>query len=167
MTVTADYDEDIVAWAEHQAALLRSLAERVPGLPNDLDLLNLAEEIEGVGQTHTNSARSFMRLILVHVIKATSVTNDHVRGHWRAQVLVFHGELRDVVTASMRRKIDIDVLWQRSIREAKAALEAEGDKIQRGLPRLSPFSFDDLVDAYFDFDTAVARIAAARQNSAA
>ena len=117
--------------------------------------------------THAHSARSVMRLVVVRVIKAASVGNDQVRGHRRAEVLVFHGELRDVVTASMRRKIDIVVLWQRSIREAKAALEAEGDKIRRGLPRLSPISFDDLIDADFDFDTAVARIAAARQNSAA
>ena len=40
------YEDDIYAWAEQQAAALRRLAGTRRELPNELDLENLAEEIE-------------------------------------------------------------------------------------------------------------------------
>ena len=43
------YDEDILVWSEQQAAALRSLASRLD-LPNELDLANVIEEIEDVGE---------------------------------------------------------------------------------------------------------------------
>ena len=51
MTQAALYDEDIYAWAQHQARVLRGLAGANLGLPNDLDLdlEHVAEEIEEVG----------------------------------------------------------------------------------------------------------------------
>jgi len=39
------YDEDVVAWAQEQAALLRS------GRISEIDLANIAEEIEDVGKS--------------------------------------------------------------------------------------------------------------------
>ena len=43
------YDNDVYAWAEQQAAVLRGLAAR-RDLPNELDLANVIEGIEDVGQ---------------------------------------------------------------------------------------------------------------------
>ncbi|MGQ9371191.1 DUF29 family protein [Azospirillum sp. ST 5-10] len=43
------HDEDVFAWSQHQAAVLRGLAAR-RGRPNDLDLDHLAEEIEDLGR---------------------------------------------------------------------------------------------------------------------
>ncbi len=42
------YDEDVVAWAEQQAAALRALGAR-PDLSNALDWENVIEEVESVG----------------------------------------------------------------------------------------------------------------------
>jgi hypothetical protein len=162
-----EYDDDIVAWSEHQAALLRSLAERVPGLPNDLDLLNLAEEIEDVGKSVVRSARSFLTLILTHLLKAASVGNDHAIAHWRAEVASFHRQFRDELTPSLKNHIDIDKQWKHAIKEARLQLAAEGDHLVKGPASRCSFGFEDIADPGFDFDTAVARIAATRQNSAA
>ena len=43
------YDNDVYAWAEQQAAVLRGLAAR-RDLPNELDLANVIEGIEDVGR---------------------------------------------------------------------------------------------------------------------
>src|SRR6266705_578176 len=45
------YDADILAWSEQQAAVLRDLARSRHDLPNELDLENVAEEIECVGRS--------------------------------------------------------------------------------------------------------------------
>jgi hypothetical protein len=163
----SDYDDDIIAWSERQAALLRALAGTVQGLPNDLDLLNIAEEIEDVGKSVVRAARSQIRLIFVHLIKASAVRNTQVIGHWRAEAATFHAQLLDERTLSLHRHVDVDREWERAVKLAREQLKANGDPPPSRPSRLSPFSFDDLVVDDFDFDAAVARLTATRQNSAA
>lgn len=63
MTGFARYDEDIVAWAEQQAALLRE------GRFAQLDLVNLAEEIEDVGKSEQRELANRMALLVAHLLK--------------------------------------------------------------------------------------------------
>jgi len=69
MDVSTLYDEDICAWAEQQMASLRRLAASRRDLPNELDLENIAEEIEDVGHAQRSAAESFIRMIFVYLIK--------------------------------------------------------------------------------------------------
>jgi hypothetical protein len=66
MDLPASYEEDFYAWSQHQAAILRRLAAGArAGLPNDLDLENVAEEIEGVGRSELAAVRSQLSVMLV------------------------------------------------------------------------------------------------------
>src|SRR3954454_13429718 len=65
MDQPASYDEDFLAWSEQQAAVLRELAGR-RGLPNELDLEHVAEEIEDLGRAEFNAVKSYIRQILAH-----------------------------------------------------------------------------------------------------
>ena len=62
------YEEDILIWSEQQAAALRKLAAR-RDLPNELDLENVAEEIEDVGKSELSKVEGFIRLILIDLVK--------------------------------------------------------------------------------------------------
>jgi hypothetical protein len=44
------YDDDYFAWLQEQAAALRRFAHDRRDLPNDLDVEQIAEEIEDVGK---------------------------------------------------------------------------------------------------------------------
>lgn len=57
------YDGDIVAWAYEQAELLRK------GKWEQLDIENLAEEIESVGRTEKRELRSRLAVLLAHLLK--------------------------------------------------------------------------------------------------
>ena len=57
------YEEDVIAWAEQQAALLRS------GQWALLDVDNIAEEIEDVGKSEKRALRSHLVVLLVHLLK--------------------------------------------------------------------------------------------------
>lgn len=59
------YEEDYFAWLREQAAALRRLAQDRRDLPNDLDVNQIAEEIEDVGKSEFRSTRSFIRNILI------------------------------------------------------------------------------------------------------
>ncbi|SEN26634.1 protein of unknown function DUF29 [Duganella sp. CF517] len=57
------YDEDVIAWAEQQAALLRS------GQWSRLDIDNIAGEIEDVGKSEKRALCHRMAVLVEHLIK--------------------------------------------------------------------------------------------------
>lgn len=57
------YEEDVIAWANEQAALLRA------GRFGQLDIEHLAEEIEDVGKSEQRELASRMAVLLAHLLK--------------------------------------------------------------------------------------------------
>ena len=152
------YDEDIYAWAQQQAEALRRLAETRRDLPNELDLENVAEEIEDVGKSELSKAESFIELMLVDLIKAVSVPNAMPYRAWGKEVRLFRAQLLKNLTRSMRAKIDMDDIWRLARLRADVDLTKEGDEIRADLPARSPLSLDDVIAADFEFEAAVARL---------
>ncbi|MGY2050315.1 DUF29 domain-containing protein [Methylobacterium sp. JK268] len=157
------YDEDVVAWAEKQAAALRALGAR-PDLSNVLDWDNVAEEVESVGRSEINAVEGALRVMLIHVIKLMSAPTAQSTRSWRAEIIAFHATARRRYTPSMRQRIDWDDLWQVSMADAAAALEMHGDVLVSGLPDRSPFTPEELVAKSFSLDWALLRLATTLQN---
>ena len=57
------YENDVIAWANEQAAFIRA------GQFNMLDLEHLADEIEDVGKSERRELRSRMAVLLAHLLK--------------------------------------------------------------------------------------------------
>ncbi|MEE8305203.1 MAG: DUF29 family protein [Candidatus Tectomicrobia bacterium] len=57
------YDKDFYAWTQHQAALLRTVTCA------ELDMLNLAEEIESLGKSQRRESRSRLRVLVMLLLK--------------------------------------------------------------------------------------------------
>ncbi|MFL5127321.1 MAG: DUF29 domain-containing protein [Microvirga sp.] len=151
------YDDDVYAWAKQQAAALRRLARTGRDLPNELDLENVAEEIEDVGKSELSKVESYIQLALVRLLKAASVPQARAYRKWMIEVRVFRAELLKNLTRAMRQNIDMDELWGLARLRAEADLLDNGDEISPNLPGRSPFSLEDLTAGEFDFDAAVAR----------
>ena len=158
MDVSTLYDEDICAWAEQQAASLRRLAASRRDLPNELDLENIAEEIEDVGHAQRSAAESFIRMIFVHLIKLAAAPQAPSAKHWRAEITTFHNDLLFRLTPSMPWRIDLDRVWRLALKEARVRLQAEDVEPDRafweGLKE-RPIEFEALVPADFDVDAAL------------
>jgi hypothetical protein len=101
------YEADFYAWTQHQAKLLRAL-KRLSGLPGELDLERVAEEVRDLGGAELNQVRSFIRQIFIHLIKAASDPNSRAVRHWKVEVANFHGELLDRYTPAMRPLIALE-----------------------------------------------------------
>jgi hypothetical protein len=115
------YDTDVLAWSEQQAAALRDLLAR-RDLPNQLDLANVIEEIEGVGRSELHAAESLIENILVHLIMlAADPEAPAVRG-WNAEITAWTATLRRRITPSMHTRIDLDSIWTDAVRIASAKL---------------------------------------------
>ena len=83
------YDDDVYAWAKQQADALRRLDRTGRDLPNELDLENVAEEIEDVGKSELSKVESYIQLALVRLLKAASVSQARAYRKWMIEVRVF------------------------------------------------------------------------------
>jgi len=57
------YDTDLAAWADETAELVRA------GRFDEIDLENLAEEIEALARSERKALRSQLKRLLLHLIK--------------------------------------------------------------------------------------------------
>lgn len=151
------YDDDIVTWAEEQAAALRALAQR-PDLSNVLDWENVVEEVESVGRSEIGAVQSALLQMLIHILKYVSAPLAQSTKSWRKEVLYFQTLAARDYRRSMRQRIDWDRLWADSMKLAAASLAIFGDKLVRGLPEALPFTPEELVAPDFDMDRALERL---------
>ena len=115
------YDDDIVTWAEQQAAAVRALASR-PDLSNALDWENIAEEIESLGRSQIQGVESALILVLVHVLKYLSAPAAQSTRSWRAEVVTFHATARRNYKRSMQQRIEWQDLWMTAKANAVVSL---------------------------------------------
>lgn len=158
MDQAARYEEDVFAWSQHQARVLRGLTERAAGLPNDLDLEHIAEEIEDLGISELNSVISHLEGMLIHLAKAASSPGALTVRHWLNEVDEHRRQARRRYTNAMRQRIDLESLWRSAGREAGAALRRYGE-VLAPLPPVCPFELSDLLSEVPNAEALVARLA--------
>lgn len=147
------YRDDIVAWSAAQAGALRRLRDGERA--NDLDWDNIIEEIEGVGGSQRDSVRSFLRLALLHAMKAAAWPESLSRHKWRNEIRVFLDEARDRITPSLRNGIVLAELH----RKARATvLDHRMPRPPRPLPATTDLTLDELLDEALDIDSLIARL---------
>ncbi len=122
--------------------MIRRLRGTARGLPNELDIENVAEKIASAGRSELATVQSFIRLVLLHLTKLAVETDSAAAGHWQSQVTGFHSDLMHRYAASMRQRIGIDELWATACQQASSSVNRE--TVDR-LPAHCPFDIDDLV----------------------
>ena len=110
------YDQDSLAWSLQQATLLRRHAagERVNGIDWD----HVVEEIEDVGLSQLNAVRSYLELILLHLLKLRGWPEESACRHWRHEIVTFQVRARARFSPSMRQKIDLAALYRDAVQDA-------------------------------------------------
>src|SRR5437016_3040413 len=93
MSGSSLYDDDILLWSEQQAEVIRRLATRRE-LSNELDIENVAEEIESVGRSELAAVESYLRPILVHLLKIYIDPQSEAARLWRGEIVAFHADAR-------------------------------------------------------------------------
>jgi len=135
----ARYDRDLYSWAIEQAALLRS------GRLNRLDALNLAEEIDDVGNEQYDKLASAIRVILVHLLKWDRQPKRRSRS-WKLSIAVNRKHAARV----LRKNPGLGPKVEEAIVEAyeTARLEAAAQTLleEDDFPIECPYSWSDIMD---------------------
>lgn len=121
------YEEDTVAWAENQAAALRSAA--AGGSNQELDWENLAEEIEDLAKSQRRSLRSHIRNIIEHLIKLEHSPANRPHGKWRLSIINSRIKADDRLAESPSLRPQLNQMIHEEIgRGAKLAIAALQDR---------------------------------------
>lgn len=138
----SDYDTDILAWSERQAALLRRRAAGELVNEADIDWPNVAEEIESVGNEQRHAVTSLLVQALVHMLKAEAWPLCREVPHWQSEARRFRGDAADRYTPSMRQKIDLARLYHRALRVLPDTIDGQPPL---PVPADCPVTLDELL----------------------
>lgn len=136
------YKTDIIAWANEQAALLRS------GELSAIDIEHIAEEIEDVGKSEQRELSSRMALLLSHLLKWQF--QPPCRGAiWEKTIKAQRKEIEYSLkeTPSLKIKFSdsawLDVVWAKAV--ARTVSETGLDVF----PEECPWSIDQVLGVDF------------------
>jgi len=123
------YDEDIVLWAEEQAAVLRAAAHSGTNLAIDWE--NVAEEIEDLAKSRRRELRSRLATIMEHLLKLDHSPASEPRAGWRESIVRERIEIEALLddAPSLRREIPEMIAKgaPRALRLATSAMQSHGE----------------------------------------
>jgi uncharacterized protein DUF29 len=134
------YDEDFYAWTQRQAELLRHL----PAVDNELDVENIAEEIESLGRSDLRAARSLCQHIIEHFLKLEYSGLEEPADHWRDEIVEWRLQLEQILTRSIEAKLDVPSLYRTALRLVRR-LERDVPGLTSRLPADCPYSLEQIV----------------------
>ncbi len=136
------YEDDVVAWAHEQAALLRA------GKVERLDLEHIAEEIEDVGTSEQRELASRMAVLLSHLLKWQHQAARR-SASWRRTIVEQRKAIEVVLrkTPSLRNSLtDQDWITGTWADAVATAVEETGLAV---FPEACPWSMDEALRADF------------------
>jgi hypothetical protein len=133
------YEDDLFAWTQEQAALLR--AHAIDGL----DWENLAEEIESMGGRDRRKLESRLTVILLHLLKWQA--QPALRGaSWRKTLRTQRREIRKLLKQSPSLRREVPGLIREAYADAvKDAIDETGLRADV-FPSACPYAPDDVLD---------------------
>jgi hypothetical protein len=88
-----EYEQDLIAWAMKNAALLRT------GRFEQIDATHIAEELEDLGKSERRALGSHLRNLVMHLLK-WEFQPERRRGSWRSSIDNARAEIAEIVEDS-------------------------------------------------------------------
>ncbi|HEX3950220.1 MAG TPA: DUF29 domain-containing protein, partial [Steroidobacteraceae bacterium] len=124
---------------------IRKLGMTRRDVPNELDIENVAEEIESVGRSELTAVKSYLRQIFLHLMKLVVEADAPAVNHWLGEIVGFHNELMAHYAPSMHQRINLDAIWRGAREQSMVAYKGIHGPIAAGLAQQCPFNLDELI----------------------
>jgi hypothetical protein len=136
------YDQDFYVWTEVQAELLRQRRF------DELDLPNLIEEVEGLGDSKKSAVLSNATVVIEHLLKLQHSPATDPRPGWMDLILGHRNRLEYELTPRLRQILQDELLRVYSVarRTADRRLRMHGENAAADdLPATCPYSVDQII----------------------
>jgi hypothetical protein len=142
MSMGSVYEKDFYAWANEQAALLRS------GKLAEADIEHIAEEIESMGKAEKRELVARLTVLLLHLLKWRYQPN--LQGaSWRATIEVQRLDIADLLEDNPSLKSVLPEVVARAYRKAIKEAERETGLPETNFPAACPWTFEQATDSGF------------------
>jgi predicted DNA-binding ribbon-helix-helix protein len=135
----ARYDRDLYGWAIEQAALLRA------GRLDQVDALNLAEEIDDVGNEQYDKLESAIRVILLHLLKWDRQQQRRSR-FWTLSIAVHRKRALRVLQKNPGLKPKVDEAVVEAYETARLEAASQTLLEEDAFPLECPYSWNDIME---------------------
>jgi iron-sulfur cluster repair protein YtfE (RIC family) len=140
-----DYDIDYYGWIQEQARLLRA------GKVNELDLDNLAEEMESLGRQEYNELVSGLKVLIGHILKWEYQPERQTRS-WLITMKTQRTEIEDILSDNPSLRTRIDEALERGYKRALDLAADETKLPYKTFPRSCRYTFEQILDPTFPVD---------------
>ncbi len=135
------YAEDFYVWTEAQAALLRERRFAA------LDLANLIEEVEGLGDAKKSAVLNNASVIIEHLLKLQHSPAQDPRRGWSESIIEHRARLEIELTPRLRQILtdDLERLYALTRRTTERKLRLYGeDAAADALPESCPYTVEQI-----------------------
>lgn len=140
MAIDDLYERDFTAWAEAQAEALRKRSA------NAIDWDNVAEEIESVGRSDTDSFHSLVEVVLLHFLKIEFSGQSEPILHWQGEIDAARDSLdrKTTPTLAARAPEDMAERYRRALKRLRLSYKRRGEDLPP-VPDTCPYTWDDVL----------------------
>lgn len=140
--VQSEYDKDFYAWALQSAELIRQ------GRFSEIDLENVAEEIESMGRSNKRELISRFAVLLAHLLKWQS-QSERRSNSWKYTIEEQRFEISDLLEESPSLKYELDKQLEHAYQRALLIAVKETGISKAMFPKSCPFSLEQSLDPNF------------------
>lgn len=141
---TAHYETDFYLWTQQQADLLRQGEfNRV-----DLDLTNIAEEIESMGKRDRRAIGGYLQNVLMHLLK-WRYQPERRGASWQLSITNGREQIFDLLEESPSLKPQLNGLLQKEYPRARRNAAGETGLPLTAFPEHCPFTVEEITGDYW------------------
>jgi vacuolar-type H+-ATPase subunit C/Vma6 len=140
--IQTEYEKDFYAWAIHNAKLLRE------GKLSEVDIENIAEEIESMGKSEKRELINRLAVLLAHLLK-WEFQPERRGNSWRYTIKEQRLRLQDLLKESPSLKKSLEENLNHAYEHALIIAIGETDCSEKTFPKKCPFSLQQALDKDF------------------
>jgi hypothetical protein len=143
-SVTPLYDKDFYLWTQEQAALVRA------GKVHELDLDNVAEELESLGKSQWHAVENRLAVLVRHLLKWQYQLARRQRGRsWRSTIWEQRQRLHRLLKQSPSLRPHVTAMIEEEYTSIRARTLDETGLPPSTLPETCPWTVEQILDETF------------------
>jgi len=136
------YDRDFYEWTQKNAQLLRE------GRLSEIDIDNLAEELETMGRSEKRAFVNHLALLIAHLLKweCQPVFRSKI---WKYTIREQRAQVTDILDDNPSFKHSLDEMFLKAYGKAIVRVVKETGLDEDMLPATCPYQLEDILDTTF------------------
>ncbi|WP_422134714.1 DUF29 domain-containing protein [Endozoicomonas sp. ALD040] len=132
------YESDFYSWTKQQAQLIKERRF------DELDLDNLAEEVEDMGKYEPRSLTSHLMQLLMHLLKWQYQPERRSRS-WRDSIILQRAKAKDLLDENPGLKLRKAELYKKAYQKAVVLAAKQTELLLKTFPSECPWTYEEVM----------------------